>query len=430
MTAVSYANPKGFPEFLPTKQKAFEQLKQTITESFNLYGFDYIETPAVEYLHTLASEGDISKEIYAISRAKSEGDNTGSERGLRFDLTTPFARYVAQHQGHLTFPFKRYQIDRVWRGERPQKGRYRELYQADVDIVAKDNLPLEYDGQILGVIATTLDNLDIFDFTIRINNREFLAFLIKKLGVEEEYVSVAFNIVDKLAKVSKEESLKRLVAECMLSVEDADNFLSEVSKKYTLEEVTSITDSFDYLNNSVKDLNLKRGKILVDLSIVRGLDYYTGFVYETTVDENESYGSISSGGRYDNLAGRFSKQSFPGVGGSIGLSRLFFVLSEENMITTEIEKSGIYIMLLDEDRRESSHKLAIVLRKNSIKCDINLEVTKFGKQIQYADNKNYKYVAIVEEGGSITLKNIETKEQQKFSNQSDLLSGVKNKAKR
>ncbi len=426
MTAISYVSPKGFPEYLPETQRLFTNLKNTVQKSFELYGFEYIETPAVEYLHTLASEGDITKEIYAITRAKSEVDNTGSDRGLRFDLTTPFARYVAQHQGHLTFPFKRYQIDRVWRGERPQKGRYRELYQADVDVVAKDNLPLAYDGQVLGVIASTLDNMDLFDFTIRINNREFLGKYIQTLGVSAECIKPAFNIIDKLAKVSREVSLNRLQEECQLEASVAEKFLDEVSKTYSISEVAAITKDFDYLQETVANLNLRRGKIIIDLSIVRGLDYYTGFVYETTINGHESYGSISSGGRYDNLATRFSKQSFPGVGGSIGLSRLFFILNEEKLLTGTKPRSGVYVMLMDESRQEASHKLAANLRAVEIRSEASLEVAKFGKQIQYADGKGYEFVAIIEEEGAITLKNLKTREQKGFTKESVLINELKN----
>jgi histidyl-tRNA synthetase len=412
MSDKKFINPSGFPEYLPETQMAFEHLKHTISKGFNLYGFEYIETPAVEYLDTLSGEGDINKEVYAITRAKSESEDGGvSDRGLRFDLTTPFARYVAQHQGQLTFPFKRYQVDRVWRGERPQKGRYRELYQADVDIVTKGELPLSCDGEILSMIATTLDSLDLVDFTIRVNNREFLKQFVLDLGINETKLSLAFNIIDKLAKVSREKSLMRLVEECELELEKAEEFLDAVSKQYDLADYSTISDEFAYLYEASKSLELKRGKIIIDLSIVRGLDYYTGFVFETTVNGHEDLGSISSGGRYANLVGRFSNQEFPGVGGSIGLSRLFFVLQELQLLESLSHSRGIYVVNLDQHKEAKNQQLANYLRSNNVRCEVAHEEAKFGKQAMYAEAKRFAYLAILEDDGTYSLKNIETREQ-------------------
>lgn len=417
-----FINPKGFPEYLPITQSAFEYLKNTISQTYALYGFQYIETPAVEYLETLASSGDISKEIYAIARAKSEGDSSkGSDRGLRFDLTTPFARYVAQHQGHLSFPFRRYQIDRVWRGERPQKGRYRELYQADVDIVAKGELPLYYDIEVLEVIASTLDSLNLFDFTIRFNNREFLSKFLQTQGIDEVNITTAFNIVDKIAKVSADESVQRFVNECSLSSQSATKLLQDLQKTYTLTEAADLDDSFKYFADGLKDLELTRGEIILDLSIVRGLDYYTGFVYETTINGHEQYGSISSGGRYSNLVGRFSKDSFPGVGGSIGLSRLFFVLLDSGLIEDMHTPHGAYVLLLDENRLSSNQQIATYLRSQNIKTEIAREVAKFGKQLKYCEQKGYRFAVIVEEDGSLTLKDLVHREQYNNLNKEELV---------
>ena len=403
--------PSGFPEYLPAKQVQFEYLKTRVAESFARYGFEYIQTPAVEYLDTLASEGDISKEIYAIARAKEEGESSGSDRGLRFDLTTPFARYVANHQGHLSFPFKRYQIDRVWRGERPQKGRYRELYQADVDIVDRDSLAPGHDGEILSIIASTLEALDLFDFTIRLNNRAFLAKYLAQYGITAETEKTAFNIVDKLAKVPAKVSRGRLEEECGLSPEQAKQFLDGVSKKYDLADYAELSEEFAYLHVATQALDLKRGKIIIDLSIVRGLEYYTGFVYETTVDTHEELGSISSGGRYANLAGKFSKTILPGVGGSIGLSRLFYVLEETNLLPEVPAQSGVYLLLLEQDQLAANQALATRLRAQGIRTETSLETTKFSKQLKYAEAKGYPHAAICEVDGSYTLKNLATREQ-------------------
>ena len=421
MTSTRFVSPKGFPEYLPAQIAAFNHLKNTVYNTYRTYGFEYIETPAVEYLDTLASSGDISKEIYAITRAKGEGSGSSGERALRFDLTTPFARYVAEHQGHLTFPFRRFQIDRVWRGERPQKGRYRELYQADVDIVAKDSLPLYHDVEVLEVIAGTLDKLDLFDFTIRINDRQFLTKFIQQFGIALEQVPAAFAIIDKLAKVPEEVSMQNLIEQCGISQQQAKDCIEAISKTYSLAEADGLSADFVYIKEGLDSLNLTRGKIVLDLRIVRGLDYYTGFVYETTIDGQESYGSISSGGRYANLASRFSQQSFPGVGGSIGLSRLFFVLLDCGIINPSSEVDGVYIMLLDAKQLSTSRHLAQTLRSKGIVAEHAWEVSKFSKQIKYADSKAYRWIIICEEDGSYTLKNLSTKEQFKSLSTNRLL---------
>ena len=407
----NYLAPSGFPEYLPPVQAQFEWLKQKIADSFAAYGFVYLQTPAVEYLNTLASEGDISKEIYALTRAASEGESGSLDRGLRFDLTTPFARYVANHQGHLTFPFKRYQIDRVWRGERPQKGRYRELYQADVDIVDRDELNPTFDGEILSIIASTLDSLDLFDFTIRVNDRHFLQTYIARYGVVESHLPAAFNIIDKLAKVPAEVSRARLVEECALSQEQAAELLEGLSQPIPLEDYAELSSDFAPLATAVQALDLQRGRIVIDLSIVRGLDYYTGFVYETTVNGHEGFGSISSGGRYANLAARFSKNSFPGVGGSIGLSRLFFVLQETNLLPALPAPAGVYVLALEESQQAANQALAATLRVAGIRAEVAPAVTKFGKQLKYATAKDYPYAAICELDGTITLKDLSAREQ-------------------
>jgi histidyl-tRNA synthetase len=410
-----FINPKGFPEFLPEKQLAFESLKQKIIEGYKLYGFEYIETPAIEYLDTLASDGEIGKEIYAITRAKSEDEDSksGSDRGLRFDLTTPFARYVAQHQGHLTFPFKRYQVDRVWRGERPQKGRYRELYQADVDIVNKDNLDSGYDGEVLSMIASTLDSLGLFDFTIRVNNREFLQSKLLELGVPQDYLKNAFNIVDKSSKLPVSKLLELLQTDCRVSESVATSILDFITQKHSLSDYKQVDPVFQDLYDQTSILSLNRGKIIIDFSIVRGLDYYTGFVYETTVDGYESLGSISSGGRYENLAGKFSKSKFPGVGGSIGLSRLFYALEEMELQAKLITNSGVLILNNDENKQAQYLETVITLRNSKIRTEIYPKVADFSRQFNYAQSKNYKFALIVESGDLYTLKNLSTRDQDK-----------------
>ena len=421
-----YVAPSGFPEYLPAVQAQFEWLKNTVADNFALFGFEYLQTPAVEYLGTLASKGDINNEIYAITRANVEDTAAPAtlDRGLRFDLTTPFARFVANHQGQLSFPFKRYQIDRVWRGERPQKGRYRELYQADVDVVTQGELPLSFDGEILSIIAATLDVLDLFDFTIRINDRRFLSNYLSQFGVTPETLPATFNVVDKLAKVPREASLQRLEAECGLSRTQAEELLAGVSRRYDLVDYAELSEDFAYLQAAVESLELRRGKIVIDLGIVRGLDYYTGFVYETTVDGHEEFGSISSGGRYANLVGRFSKTEFPGVGGSIGLSRLFFVLQETGLLPALPGRPGVYVLALEEARQGANRSLATRLRASGIRTEVAPEVAKFAKQLKYAEAKGYTHVAIVEENETVTLKNLGTREQTKNLTPADAVRHV------
>ena len=408
-----YVVPSGFPEYLPATQAQFETLKQTLATSFARFGFTYLQTPAVEYLDTLASKGDINNEIYAITQANlAEGELPKTpDRGLRFDLTTPFARFVANHHGKLDFPFRRYQIDRVWRGERAQKGRYRELYQADIDIVAPERLPLIYDAEILRTIATTLEELDLFDFTVRVNDRNFLARYLEDFGVKSTALPAAFALLDKLKKVSPAEFKTRLQSECGLSAARAEDLYAKIQAPLPLTQYLQLSTDFAYLSDGLAALPLRRGKIVLDLSIVRGLDYYTGFVYETTVDGYEEFGSISSGGRYANLVSKFSKQAFPGVGGSIGLSRLFFILQETNLLPATPEPSGAYVLFLEPDRLRANQALAATLRTAKIRVGVQPEAAKFAKQIKYANANAYRFALILEEDETLTLKDIVTREQ-------------------
>ena len=434
--AAKITSPKGFVEYLPKDQIKFDYLRNKIAETYASFGFYHIATPAVEYMKTLSGEGDISKEVYAIKRAKgemTEGEEVSSEneRGLRFDLTKPLARYTAEHFGDLTFPFKRYQIQPVWRGERPQKGRLREFYQADVDIIGNGDLSAGYDFEILDVIASTLDNLNIGQFVIKVNNRESLQAILICFGIPGERFGDALRIVDKLNKVGSQGVENSLVEEIGISRESAVNIVNLIDNKMEKEKyialVETLSDSlvsakfvFDYADFTSR-IKYKNISFTLDLSIARGLDYYTGMVFETEFVGYESYGSVASGGRYENLASEFTNQKLPGVGGSIGLSRLFTLIQNEGIgLSDPDKKTTLYITYFQEAQRKKAQELAKDLRDQSMIVEVAPEVIKLDKALKYAINKEMDYLLILEEDGRITRKDLKTREQITLLSKDDL----------
>jgi histidyl-tRNA synthetase len=429
--AAKITSPKGFPEYLPKDQQKFDYLRNKIAETYSSFGFYHIATPAVEYMKTLSSTGDVSKEIYAIKRAKGEGEevNADNERGLRFDLTKPLARYTAEHYNDLTFPFKRYQIQPVWRGERPQKGRLREFYQADVDIIGNGILSIGHDFEVLQVIATTLESLNIGRFRIKVNHRVFLQHFLENLGVKKEYFSTALLIVDKINKIGSLGVEKSLIEDVNISDTEAKEISKFLTGKLSYDELlilvkvkSSNTKSDSESENhflrdffsfqaSLKYLNSI--DISFDLSIARGLDYYTGMVFETEFVGYESYGSVASGGRYENLAGEFTNQKLPGVGGSIGLSRLFTLIQNEKIeLPIDDKKPSYFITYFREEDSAKAQEIAQLLRSQNNIVETVPEPIKLDKSLKYAVNKDVDYLIIVEEDGTLTKKNLKTREQE------------------
>ena len=412
----------GFMELLPNEQILFNKMKETIQKTYEKYGFLPLDTPIIEDANVLLAKagGETEKQIYRFQK----GEN---DLALRFDLTVPLAKYVTEYYDKLSFPFKRYQIGKVYRGEKPQRGRYREFYQCDVDIIGDGKLSIINDAEIPSIIYNTFKNLGFDEFTICINNRKILNGLFSNLKLENESAEI-LRIIDKIDKIGadavKNELLKNIEKE---KVEVIMNFIaidgSNDEKIKSLENMNIEDETFQEGLNDLKEL-IKFIKIFgvpeenfkIDLTIARGLDYYTGTVYETFLDKYRNLGSICSGGRYDNLAEYYTDRKMPGVGISIGLSRLFFQLIDNNIISAENESISDVLIISMTDNYDMCAEVATKLRDSGLNVQINIEEQKIGKKFKYADNLNVKYVIIIGEdeikNNVVTLKDMETGEQQ------------------
>lgn len=388
----------GFPEWLPEYRAVEQRWMDHLRRVFESYGYCSIETPAVEELDVLAAKGEVDKEIYVLQRLHAEPNEKNDARlALHFDQTVPLARYVAQHFSDLTFPFKRYQMQKVWRGERPQLGRLREFYQCDIDVIHVDNLPLAFDAEMPAVIYEALTGLNIGRVQIKISNRKILLGLVDALGITDS-VSVT-RTVDKLEKIGntavadilkKELNLQSSVVDAILQLAwikgDASTLKTIKAQNAAMEEGLS---ELTFVMNAVP-----KGSAIADLSIVRGLDYYTGTVYETALlDIPEFSGSVCSGGRYDDLAGSYIARHLPGVGISIGFTRLFDVLSHYGHIKPAAKTpTQVLVVLPSEDRRAQAAQTAATLRKRGLNVELYHAPQKIGKQIEYANKKGIPYV--------------------------------------
>ena len=411
----------GFMELLPNEQILFNKIKDTIRESYEEYGFLPLNTPIIEDANILLAKagGETEKQIYRFTK----GEN---DLALRFDLTVPLAKYVTEYYDKLSFPFRRYQIGKVYRGEKPQRGRYREFYQCDIDIIGDGKLSLTNDAEMPAVIYNTFKKLGFDDFTICINNRKILNGLFSSLELVEKSQDI-LRIIDKIDKVGKDkvkEELSELVKEDklevimkFLSIQGTNN--EKISK---LEELNIKDEIFVNGLNELKqvlkyicDFGVPEENIKVDLTIARGLDYYTGTVYETFLNQYRNMGSICSGGRYDNLTEYYTNRKMPGVGISIGLSRLFFQLIDNKIISAEDQSISDILVVSMNDEYEYCAKVASKLRDEGLKVQVNFEDQKLGKKFKYADNIKVKYVAIIGEDeikeNKVTLKNMTSGEQ-------------------
>lgn len=411
----------GFMELLPTEQIQFNEIKKVIQDTYEKFGFLPIDTPVIESAEVLLAKsgGETEKQVYRFNK----GD---SDLALRFDLTVPLAKYVAKNQGVLTFPFRRYQIGKVYRGEKVQRGRYREFYQCDIDIIGDGELSIMNDVEIPSIIYTIFSKLDFGKFTIRMNNRKILSGFFKDLELEEKITDI-LRIVDKIEKVGKQ-VVAEMLEEIGVSKEKTEKIVEFVSKK---ENVIEYLESLNIENETFKqgleeikivskymsDFGIPKEYYQIDLSIARGLDYYTGTVYETILDEYPEIGSVCSGGRYDNLAEFYTNKKLPGVGISIGLSRLFFVLNEYNLLKEDTQKSisKVIIIPMLEDLTYPI-KVATKLREKGINTEIYLEAKAMKKKMNYANKQNIPYAIIIGEdevaNETVTLKNMITGEQQ------------------
>ena len=395
----------GFPEFSPSGRIVEQRVLASLADTFELHGFGSIETRAVEPMEQLSSKGEIEKEVFVVRRLHAAAD-APDELGLHFDLTVPFARYVLEHSSELSFPFRRYQIQKAWRGERPQEGRYREFTQADIDIVGSETLATHHDVELPLVTLEALEKLHV-DFgvppaTMSVNNRQLSEGFYRGLGIDDHLA--VLQRVDKLDKIGPQAVGELLVTEVGLSRESADKCLqlagirsgdaSFVDRVIALGvEHPLLTAGLESLADVVTAAAAAvPGRLVADLKIARGLDYYTGTVYETTMAGYEAMGSISSGGRYDSLASD-GRTTYPGVGLSIGVSRILVPLVGKGVLTASRPVPSCVLVAVDsEDTRSAAIATATRLRARGIPCEVAPKADKFGKQIRYADRRGIPYV--------------------------------------
>lgn len=423
-------NISGFPEYLPEERIVEEHLLGIIGNVFRLHGFASMETPIVELLSTLTQKGVVEKELYVLKRLAEEGDKE-AELGLHFDLTVPFARYVAQHLSRLSFPFRRYCYQKVWRGERPQKGRYREFGQFDIDIVARDALPIAADAEIVTVISKVFSQIGVIRPEIRLNNRKTLLGMYDSLGIDEAKRVAVIRVVDKLQKIGPEGVRKELVEKEGVSVGAVDRILAWSSCRSSASDVSSVLAgvgvSNELFERGAAELleviglipETCRDQIVVDLSLARGLDYYTGTIFEVGLPDYPEFGTVSAGGRYDDLTAQFLPgQRLPAVGGSIGVTRLMGLILEENLFEMKVQcPTKILFTVYSEQSRSRINEVAERVRAKGIPAEVYFKGAKLGKQIEYANAKGIRFAAFMnEENGSLEVKDLRTGEQTPVAN--------------
>ncbi|MFJ4262047.1 histidine--tRNA ligase [Paenarthrobacter nicotinovorans] len=425
------ASLSGFPEWLPQERLVELHVLDTLRKTFELHGFSSIETRAVETVGQLLRKGEIDKEVYGLSRLQDdEGDSAkpiGSDKtdpnalALHFDLTVPFARYVVENAGYLAFPFRRYQIQKVWRGERPQEGRAREFTQADIDVVGDGELPFRYDVEIALVIAEALSALPIPDFRLRINNRKLAEGFYRGIGLTD--TAGVLRSIDKLEKIGADKVAGLLKSELGATDEQAALALQLATIRTEdtsfVEQVRALGVKDDLLEEGLSELQqvieaaVQRapGKVVADLSIARGLDYYTGTVVETVLVGHEQLGSICSGGRYDALASKGNRK-FPGVGLSIGVTRLVSrILSQELASASRAVPTAVLVALNTDDSWSAAQDIAAQLRGRGIATEVAAKADKFGKQIKFADRRGIPFVWFTDDDGKHQVKDIRSGEQ-------------------
>ena len=418
----------GFMELLPGPQTQMERIMEVLRSSYSVYGFTPLDTPAIEASDVLLAKGggETEKQIYRFTK----GD---SDLSLRFDLTVPLAKYVAMHYSELAFPFRRYQIGKVYRGERAQRGRFREFYQADIDVIGDNELDITNDAEIPAIIYTVFSRLGLKRFQIRINNRRILNGFYAMNGLTEKSGDI-MRTVDKLEKIGADKVRAILEDDFAITSAQVDTILQFIGITGTNEQVLAALDAYrgrdemfdrgyDELCTVVKYLGafgVPQENFAVDLTIARGLDYYTGTVYETTLLDHPEIGSVCSGGRYDNLAEYYTDKKLPGVGISIGLTRLFYVLGEQGMLNDELNRApaDVLILPMTEDLSEAI-ALATRLRGAGVRAQVYTEKKKFKAKMNYADKLGVPYVFFLGEDeireGVVSCKDMVSGEQVKLS---------------
>ncbi len=444
---INYSNPSGFPEFLPGEKRLESYLMDTIRKVYESYGFTPIETPAVERLEVLQAKGNQGDNIvYGISpilppnkqaekeeSGKTKSDDNNSEaRALKFDQTVPLAAYIARNLNNLTFPFARYQMDVVFRGERAKDGRFRQFRQCDIDVIARRELSLLYDAQMPAIISEIFEAVNIGDFLIRINNRKVLTGFFQSVGVTAEKIKTCVGIIDNLEKIG-ESKVKKELEKQGISAEKTDKIIEFVNISGSVDEVLSklkhLTENMpeaeqfklglnelETVISGVRDLGVADNRYCIDLSIARGLDYYTGTVYETTLLGHEALGSICSGGRYEELVGTFLGEKMPGVGISIGLTRLMSRLLKADILKSlPATPAQVMVVNLQAELMPLYLKVSQQLRQTGINVITSFDKRGLGKQFQAADKQGIQFCVIIgadeAEAQKSNLKDLKSGEQ-------------------
>ena len=418
-------NLSGFIELLPEDQILFNKIFDKIRASYEKFGFTPLDTPILEYSDVLLAKagGETEKQIYRFNK----GD---TDISMRFDLTVPLAKYVALHAGEIIFPFRRYQMGKVFRGERTQKGRFREFYQCDIDVIGDESLPIMTDAEIPAIIYDTFLSLGFSNFTIRINNRKILNGFFDELGINNITTDV-LRIIDKIDKTGVE-NVKQELSKIIDNDEKIEKLLSFITMKKNTDEILESVKNIGIKNEIFKEGIMELEEVVkgirgfkvpdsnfkIDFTIARGLDYYTGTVYETILNDYPKMGSVCSGGRYENLAEFYTNKKLPGVGISIGLSRLFYKLKEAGVIkANEATTAKVMIIPMVEDL-SYAFNLATVLRNNSINTEINYSKKSIKSMFNYANRIKVPYVIVIGEDevkdNTISIKDMETGKQVKL----------------
>ena len=414
----------GFMELLPQKQAKMERMMQVLRDTYSLYGFAPLDTPVIEDAQILLAKGggETEKQIYRFQK----GD---SDIALRFDLTVPLAKYVALHYNDLAFPFRRYQISKVYRGERAQRGRFREFYQADIDIIGDGKLDILNEAEIPAIIYRVFRGFGLSRFQIRVNNRKILNGFYAMMELADKSGDI-MRTVDKLDKIGAEKVAKILVDDCGLTEAQAEEILKFIAIRGTNAEVLEALKGYEGKNeifdkglqeltavvSNLGAFGVPEANFAVDLTIARGLDYYTGTVYETTLLDHPEIGSVCSGGRYDDLAGYYTDKKLPGVGISIGLTRLFYVLDEQGLLNPELPSAPADALVLPMTQDTAAAvALAEALRSEGVRVQLYGEQKKFKQKMSYADKLGVPYAVLLGEdeiaAGKCSVKDMRTGEQ-------------------
>ncbi len=431
MPHIQPRTPPGTLELLPREQMIFQHMLDVIRRGYERFGFVPIETPVFELKDVLLTKsgGETEKQVYFVQSTGAIQQGHAPELALRFDLTVPLARYVAEHEHQLAFPFRRYQIQRVYRGERAQKGRFREFYQCDIDVIGKDKLDPAYDAELPAIIVQIFEQLKVGDFTIRFSNRKILLGLLAGAGIEDaEKQKLVLREIDKFDKIGGDKVRASLIelgigekiADDLLQLiahqGGNDDMLAELRRQKTEHQVfrQGLAETAQMID-ALKALGVPERRTKLDLKIARGLDYYTGTVYETLIDDHPEFGSVCSGGRYDDLAGLYTKSKLPGVGLSIGLTRLFDQLRASNLLAAVPNSVQILITQLDPQLSGAYLALAAELRHAGFNVENYLEPAKLEKQLKYADKSGIPFAVLLGSNekakGTVLVKDLAAKQQ-------------------